>query len=163
MYSLLVEKLGRWDADENYIEPDIDTAKAWAVDVVNDIAGQRRREHFTDITAQDSVYLDKEVEARRCLADAAPTAEGYPYTDIERGIIEAALGQPCDLHTAAGFIVQVADEKRALSVAIEAQRRRAGEQVKAAQGVAEIEAILVAFMTAEAPALIAVSGLIPVS
>lgn len=141
VHNYIAAKFGRWE-DDTYIAPDAATVQAWAAWAVNDIAGRQRREHFTDITAQDSVYLDKEAEARRCLVEAAPTAEGYPYTDIERGIIEAALGQPCDLHTAAGFIVQVADQKRALSVTIEAQRRTATEQVKAAGSVAEIEAIL---------------------
>lgn len=126
----------------DFLDSDLEAVKIWGVDAVNQWAGQQRRQHFTDITAQDSVYADKEAEARRCLVDASPTSAGYPYCEIERGIIEAAMGQPVDLHTAAGFIVQVADEKRALSVAIEAKRRGVGAQVAAAQTVAEIEAAL---------------------
>lgn len=128
--------------DGEIIPPDAATVQAAAVAAVNQWAGQQRRQHFTDITAQDSVYADKEAEARRCLADADPQAAAYPYCEIERGIIQSAMGQPVDLHTAAGFIVQVADDKRALSVAIEAKRRGVGAQVAAAQTIEAIEAAL---------------------
>lgn len=125
--------------------PTVAEVRSWAIDAANEWAGEQRRQHFTDITAQDSVYLDKEAEARRCLADANPTAMTYPYTEIERSIIAAAYGA-CTLHQAAGFIVQVADEKRLASLAIEAKRRQVGTAISVASSVAEIQAALVGLM-----------------
>jgi hypothetical protein len=135
-----------YDEDGQVIyTPNVDEVRLWAADAVNQWAGEQRSLQATNIPFQDSVYAEKEAEARLCLADAEPTAEEYPYCEIERGIIEAAYGA-CTLHQAAGFIAQVAETKRAASIAIEAKRRQVGAAVAAAASIEAIEAALVALM-----------------
>ena len=126
-------------------EPDVEVVRQAAIAMVNQWAGEQRSLQATNIPFQDSVYAEKEAEAQLCLIDPNPTAEAYPYCEIERGIIEAAYGA-CTLHQAAGFIAQVAETKRAASIAIEAKRRQVGAAVAAAASIEAIEAALAVLM-----------------
>jgi hypothetical protein len=98
-------------------------------------AGTFRLQFITDVPGQQATYLDKEQQARACLADPL----GGPYPRIEReaarlGITAAA---------AAAAIVQTADTWRALDTLIDDRRLEAKEAVRAAATIEDKQAAAV--------------------
>ena len=87
----------------------------------------------TDLPGQESVYADKEREARRFLAaPAAPAAlEGFPWIAAELAAFRAA-GRPLDAHGVAQLWLNLGALWRAVGPAMERVRIGTGLAIDAA-------------------------------
>lgn len=126
-----------WDAAQRCPVPaPIGPKQVAAKKAVDAAAAQHRACRMTDGFGQEMLYLQKEAEARTCVADAAPDVTQYPLLAAEVGITGATLTE-----VAVAIIIR-ADECRADVADIEAVRLSAKQQIDAALSAAEIETIL---------------------
>lgn len=126
-----------WDVGgQDFVPAPLTPKQVAAKKAVDAAAAQRRACRMTDGFGQEMLYLQKEAEARACVADAAPDAGAYPLLAAEVGITGATLAE-----VAVAIIIR-ADECRADVADIEAVRLSAKQQIDAALSAAEIETIL---------------------
>lgn len=118
--------------------PDMDTLRREARSVVDWKAAKLRSWVGSHGYGQEMVYLAKELEARACVADAAPDPARYPLLAAEIGITGA------DLAGVAAAVVAKADEWKALAAGIEAVRLATKQTINDAQTPAAIDAAVAA-------------------
>jgi hypothetical protein len=117
-------------------------AKREAVAQANSLAGVVRARFVTVIPAQDMVYLRKEAEARRYLADPAPDLADYPYVAAEIGITGADGEQVAQVYTNLAVILDAAASQ------LETARLGTIASIEAATTEAAIAAALAAYQAA---------------
>lgn len=77
---------GVWVRDAAALAADLAAAKSAAIAQVNAWAGRERARHITIAPGQDMIYLAKEAEALRYLADPDPSPADYPLICAEVGV-----------------------------------------------------------------------------
>ncbi|MBL4838483.1 MAG: hypothetical protein JKY34_12985 [Kordiimonadaceae bacterium] len=116
--------------------PTIEQIRRGAKEDIDRAAGVCRSEVASQGYGQEMTYLAKEVEARACIADAAPVAATYPMMAAEVGITGT------DLAAVATEVVARADAWKALAGSIERVRLAGKQSIDAATTEAEIDTIL---------------------
>lgn len=125
-------KFGRW-TDGQYIEPDFEIVRAWALCTVNDLAGLERVKYATNIPFQGDLYQLKEQEALGYQSD--PTGY-YPILTAESSSRNIS---PADLATE--YLTNAALFPQILA-AIEGVRMATITAIKSADSIGEIESAL---------------------
>lgn len=126
---------GAWVRDAAALAADLGAAKAAAIAKVNAWAGRERAQHITIAPGQDMIYLAKEAEALRYLADPDPAPAEYPLICAEVGVTAP------DAYQIAQIWAQMAALWRQVAAQIETVRLGTIAQIEAAQtetAVAEI-------------------------
>lgn len=126
---------GAWVRDAAALAADLETAKAAAIARVNDWAGRERAQHITIAPGQDMIYLAKEAEALRYLADPDPDPAEYPLIAAEVGVTAP------DAYQIAQIWAQMAGMWRQVAAQIEAVRLGTIAQIEAAQTEAAVAAV----------------------
>jgi hypothetical protein len=109
-------------------------AKAAATESVNQACGAFRASVATAIPFQDTVYVDKAAEA--ATFSKSSTAETHPYIFAEAAATGSTPAQ------VAALVSGIANQWKALSVALEAKRRGALVAIDAATTVVEVANIV---------------------
>lgn len=113
--------------------------KRQAVDAVNSAAGDVRQHFVSDLPGQDMVYLRKEAEARRWLAELRPDLEGYPFLAAEVGITAETPDQLAQVW------LNLAALWQQIAAGIEHHRFAASAAIAAAQTTGEVTAAVATF------------------
>lgn len=119
-----------------FTPPDVAAVRPWAIDVVNDYAGQLRTAIGTNIPFQGDVYQLKQTEAEAFVKDVAADAAKYPVI-----FAEAAARQMTTAAVAAEYLYN-AELWPKLLANIEAIRLGSLAKLQAAKSIADIEAVL---------------------
>lgn len=128
---------GAWVRDAAALAADLDAAKAAAINSVNAWAGRERSRHITIAPGQEMIYLTKEAEALRYLADTDPDPADYPLIVAEVGVTAP------DAHQIAQIWAYMADVWRQVAAQIEAARLGTIAQIEAAQTEEAVAAIAI--------------------
>ena len=128
---------GAWVRDAAALAADLETAKAAAIAQVNAWAGRERARHITIAPAQEMIYLAKEVEAARWLADPSPDVADYPLIGAEVGITAPDAGQIAQVWA------NMAALWRIVAAQIEAARLGTIAQIEAAEDEAALSQIVI--------------------
>lgn len=128
---------GAWVRDAAALAADLETAKAAAIARVNDWAGRERARHITIAPGQDMIYLAKEAEALRYLADPDPAPADYPLICAEVGITAP------DAYQIAQVWAYMSAMWRQVAAQIETLRLGTIAQIEAAQTEAAVAAIAI--------------------
>lgn len=128
---------GAWVRDAAALADDLAAAKAAAIAQVNAWAGRERARHITIAPGQDMIYLAKEAEALRYLADPDPAPADYPLICAEVGVTAP------DAYQIAQIWAQMAALWRQVAAQIETARLGTIAQIEAAQTEAAVSAIAI--------------------
>lgn len=128
---------GAWVRDAAALAADLAAAKSAAIASVNAWAGRERSRHITIAPGQDMIYLAKEAEALRYLADPDPAPADYPLICAEVGVTAP------DAYQIAQIWAQMAALWRQVAAQIEAARLGAIAQIEAAQTEAAVAEITI--------------------
>lgn len=123
--------------DAATVQADLIEVKAAAIARVNDWAGRQRAQHITIAPGQDMIYLAKEAEALRYLADPDPKPADYPLICAEVGITAP------DAYQIAQIWAQMASIWRQVAAQIETTRLCIIAQIEAAQTETAVAAIAI--------------------
>ena len=111
-------------------------ARLAAIARVNAAAGQVRQRYITVLPGQEMIYLAKEAEALRYLAEAPATFDGYLLLAAEVGLTAPDAWQLAQLWANIGQLW------RETAAGIEALRLGAISRIEAAMSEAEVDAAL---------------------
>lgn len=128
---------GAWVRDAAALADDLAAAKAAAIAQANAWAGRERARHITITPGQDMIYLAKEAEALRYLADPDPAPADYPLICAEVGVTAP------DAYQIAQIWAQMAALWRQVAAQIETARLGTIAQIEAAQTEAAVSAIAI--------------------
>lgn len=129
-------------ASGQWIDPrTLDQVKASARARVVAWAAAERTKYITVLPGQEMIYLAKEAEAVRFVADPAPDMAAYPFLASEIGVTATT---PYELAQVWLFMSQA---WRGAAAQIEQARLAALAQIEAALTIAEVEAVVVAPVT----------------
>lgn len=108
---------------------DMDRARNIATAMVNEWAGRQRKRFITDAPGQDLVYMAKEAEAARWIADSPDSSDltGFPLIAAESGIVADSP------HEVAQLWLNMAHVWRQEAARIEAARARAVRAIRDAE------------------------------
>lgn len=115
----------------------LDAAKTTAIARVNGWAARERSRYITVSPGQDMIYLAKEAEALRYLADPAPVLADYPLIAAELGITAESADQLAQIWAYLGHAW------RGLAAGIETTRLGTIAQIEAAQTEGAVAAIAI--------------------
>ena len=113
-------------------------AKGRAVARINEVSGSMRAQYVTVIPGQEMIYLAKEAEAARYLADPAPDLADYPMISAEVGLTAPTAYELAQLW------VNMSDLWRGIAAQIETWRLGTIAQIETAADVATVDAIVAA-------------------
>lgn len=118
---------------------DLAPMKLAAIAAINAAAGEVRRYFVSDLPGQDMVYLRKEEEARKWLAEPGSDIALFPFLQAEVGVTAETPDQLCQvwLNLAAGWL--------GIAALIEHLRFAASAGVQAATTPGEVDAVMAAF------------------
>ena len=128
---------GAWVRDAAALAADLAAAKSAAIAQVNAWAGRERGRHITIAPGQDMIYLAKEAEALRYLADPDPSPADYPLICAEVGVTAP------DAYQIAQIWAYMSAMWRQVAAQIEAARLGTIAQIEAAQTEAAVDAIAI--------------------
>lgn len=128
---------GAWGRDAAALAADLAAAKAAAIAQVNAWAGRERARYVTIAPAQEMIYLAKEVEALRYLADTDPDPADYPLIVAEVGVTAP------DAYQIAQIWAYMAGLWRQVAAQIEAARLGTIAQIEAAEDEAALSQITI--------------------
>lgn len=111
-------------------------ARETAIKTLNKQIGIVRAKYITIIPGQESIYLAKENEAIRYIADATPNLADYPLIASEIGITATTA------YELAQIWLFMADQWRTIAAALEAIRLTAKDSVTNAVDVAGVDTVL---------------------
>jgi hypothetical protein len=128
---------GQWfdPRDARQIAAAFAQVKRAAIGSVNAAAGKARQRYITALPGQDMIYLAKEAEALRYIAQAPETLDGYMLLAAEVGITAPDAWQLAQLWANNGQLW------RMLAASIEKLRLGAVFQIEAATDETEVDAI----------------------
>ena len=133
VHNYISAKFGRWDDSDNYIPPDVDTVRPWAIDTVQIWRGnQRALMGLSSAQWQDLAYAGKAAHCRAWLADQSQPF-GMTREAAVRGLTNVQMAE---------LIVSQNDLWLDANDQIDAAYTAARAAIEAAQTVAEIEAVL---------------------
>lgn len=112
--------------------------KARALSRINEVSGSMRAQYVTVIPGQEMIYLAKETEAARYLADPAPDLAEYPMLSAEVGLTAPTAYELAQLW------VNMSDLWRGIAAQIETWRLGTIAQIETAADVATVDAIAAA-------------------
>ena len=112
--------------------------KARALSRINEVSGSMRAQYVTVIPGQEMIYLAKEAEAARYLADPAPDLAEYPMLSAEVGLTAPTAYELAQLW------VNMSDLWRGIAAQIETWRLGTIAQIETAADVATVDAIVTA-------------------
>lgn len=120
----------------------LERVKARAVARVNDAASSLRGQYITVIPGQEMIYLAKEAEAVRYLAETPATLDGYPMLAAEVGITAPTAYELAQLWANMSALW------RGIAAQIETARLGAIYQIETAPDAAAVDAIVAAALEA---------------
>lgn len=132
--------------EEGYVEqievPEVvpmDRVKARAVARINNAASDLRGQYITVIPGQEMIYLAKEAEAVRYLAETPETLDGFPMLAAEVGVTAPTAYELAQLWANMSALW------RQVAAQIETARLTAIYAIEAAEDAAAVDAIVGAF------------------
>ena len=120
----------------------LERVKARAVARVNEAASSLRGQYITVIPGQEMIYLAKEAEAVRYLAETPSTLDGFPMLSAEVGLTAPTAYELAQLW------VNMSDLWRGIAAQIETARLGAIYQIETAPDAAAVDAIVAAALEA---------------